>query len=125
MKKIVLNDGRTTEVQSISQNDGTLKIRMILKTSEQLKALFLDTFATSKITLYENMKEIAVYENYTILQYIKEENGGIWEVQLNRTEADFKSRLALIETEMNDMSVSFDEAIIEFTRVLEETLGGV
>lgn len=46
MKKIVFNDSRQIEVQSIAESDGVLHIRMILVTSESLKALFGDMFAT-------------------------------------------------------------------------------
>lgn len=38
-----------------------------------------------KITEKDNGKE-TVYENYTELSYIKEETGGIWEVELSQTD---------------------------------------
>lgn len=74
-----------------------MHIRMILTTSEQLKAYFMDGFATSHMTLYENGKKTAEYENYTILEYIKEESGGIWEVEMRQTEADTDARLKELE----------------------------
>ena len=94
MKQLMLNDGRSMEVQSVSAADGVLHVRMILTTSEQLKAYFMDAFATATMTLYENGKEQGKYENYTNLKYIKEETGGIWEVELRQTEADTDTQLA-------------------------------
>ena len=97
MKQLMLNDGRSMEVQSVAVSGGVMHIRMILTTSEQLKAYFMDEFATSVMTLYENGKEQAQYENYTILEYIKEESGGIWEVEMRQTEADTDARLKELE----------------------------
>ena len=65
MKKIVFNDSRQIEVQSVTESDGVLHIRMILVTAESLKALFGDTFATKRMAYFENQQQIAVYENYT------------------------------------------------------------
>ena len=96
----MLNDGRSVEVQSVSAADGVMHIRMILTTSEQLKAFFSDSFATSVMTLYENGKKAAEYENYTILKYIKEESGGIWEVEMRQDSADMNTRLEELEEEV-------------------------
>ncbi len=100
MKQLMLNDGRSVEVQSVSAADGVMHIRMILTTSEQLKAFFSDSFATSVMTLYENGKKAAEYENYTILKYIKEESGGIWEVEMRQDSADMNTRLEELEEEV-------------------------
>ena len=100
MKQLMLNDGRSVEVQSVSAADGVMHIRMILTTSEQLKAFFSDSFATSVMTLYENGKKAAEYENNTILKYIKEESGGIWEVEMRQDSADMSTRLEELEEEV-------------------------
>ena len=84
MKELILNDGRKTEVQKVITNNKIIYIRIILKTSEELKALFADEFATSVMSLTEYGKEIARYENYTLLKYLKEEAGGIWEIALEK-----------------------------------------
>lgn len=97
MKQLMLNDGRSMEVQSVAVSGGVMHIRMILTISEQLKAYFMDEFATSHMTLYENGKKTAEYENYTILEYIKEEPGGIWEVEMRQTAADTDTRLSALE----------------------------
>lgn len=125
MKQLVLNDGRSMEVQSVSAAGGILHVRMILTTSEQLKAYFMDAFATAVMTLYESGKEQAKYENYTILKYIKEETGGIWEVELRQTEADTDTRLAELEEEVQaaqqattQTNTDLQMAIAELTMVI-------
>ena len=110
MKQLMLNDGRSMEVQSVSAAGGILHVRMILTTSEQLKAYFMDAFATAVMTLYENGKEQGKYENYTNLKYIKEETGGIWEVELRQTEADTDTQLAELKEEVQAAQQATDQA---------------
>lgn len=116
MKELIFNDGRKTEVQSVSTSGGIMHVRMILTTSEQLKAYFMDEFATSVMTLRENGKETK-YESYTELQYIKEEDGGIWEVEMRQTQADTETRL----TELENGAVKTEE---EIEQLKEEIASG-
>ena len=118
MKKIVFNDSRQIEVQSVAESDGVLHIRMILVTSESLKALFGDTFATQRMTYFENQQQIAVYENYTQFQYIKEETGGVFEVEMRQTEADTDERLESLEETTRQQAE-------ELKKVKEEIESGV
>lgn len=99
MKKLVFNDSRQIEIQSAAAAGGVLHVRMILTTSEALKALFGDAFATQKMTYFENQQEVAVYDNYTEFKYVKEETGGIWEVEMRQTEADAETRIKNLEDE--------------------------
>lgn len=98
MKKLVFNDNRQIEVQSVTEAGARiLHVRMILVTMESLKALFADTFATQRMTYFENQNQIAAYENYTVFQYIKEETGGIFEVEMRQTAANTDERLKNLE----------------------------
>ena len=97
MNKLLFNDSRQIEVQSVKESTGILHVRMILTTSEELKSLFGDTFATRKMTYFENQIEKAVYENYTIFVYVKEETGGIFEVEMKQKEKDTNTRIAELE----------------------------
>lgn len=117
MKELIFNDGRKTEVQSVSASGGIMHVRMILTTSEQLKAYFMDEFATSVMTLQENGKE-KKYENYTELKYIKEEAGGIWEVEMRQTEADTETRLTELEEGVSQTNTDLQMAIAELTMVI-------
>lgn len=97
MKKIVFNDSRQIEVQSVTESDGVLHVRIILVTAESLKALFGDAFATQRMTYFENQQQIATYENYTQFKYIKEETGEVFEVEMRQTEADTDGRIESLE----------------------------
>lgn len=100
MKKIVFNDSRQIEVQSVAESNGILHVRLILTSAEALKALFQDGFATQKITYFENQQQVAVYENYTVFRYVKEEVGGIWEVEIIQAEKDDKTIIAELREEV-------------------------
>lgn len=73
---LILNDGRTINIQSAAAGDGVLTIRLIRTDSETLKTVFGDEFATKRMTTEEG----AVYQNYVILDHITEYTGAIWEV---------------------------------------------
>lgn len=98
MKQLIFNDGRTLEIQSVTKvGEDKLHIRVILTTSEQLKALFGDTFATEKMTMYENYTEVESFEKYNKLSYLKEEAGGIWEVEMMQKEKDDATKILELE----------------------------
>lgn len=125
MKKLVFNDSRQIEIQSAVAAGGVLHVRMILTTSEALKALFGDAFATQKITYFENQQEVAVYENYTEFKYVKEETGGIWEVEMRQKEADTEIRLSKLESKSKEQLEEIDQtktdlqmAVAELTMVI-------
>lgn len=110
MKELIFNDARSLEVQSVSvAGEGVMHIRAILVTSEILKAHFMDKFATSRMTLYENHVEKEVYENYDKLSYLKEEAGGIWEIEMLQSQKSTEERLSNVEenveTAMKDIEV--------------------
>lgn len=122
MKELIFNDGRKIEIQSVTESENNLLVRLILTTSEQLKALFKDNFATSTMTLKENNQEVAKFENYTILNYIKEENSGIWEVSLSQTEPNTDERLENVEQGLQETVSNLEKAVAELT-LLISTMG--
>lgn len=121
MRELVLNDGRKTEIQKVEQREGEIRIRLILQTSDQLKALFKDEFATSKMVERQNGVDVNEYENYTELSYIKEELGGIWEVALVQQGAGVKQRLQVVEEITSQMQKDLENAIVELTMAMAET----
>lgn len=122
MKKLVLNDSRQIDIQAISASGGVMHVRMILTTADQLKALFADTFATSKMTAFENGKTIGTYENYTKFNYVKEETGGIFEVEMVQPEADTGTRLAEVEEKTTENATNMEMAIAEITMLIAALL---
>lgn len=122
MKKLVFNDSRQIEIQSATlAGEGILRVRIILTNSESLKALFGDSFATQKMTCFENQQQIAVYENYTEFQYVKEETGGIFEVEMRQTAADQETRLDELESAAKDQK----KEIEQIKKQMEEGSTGV
>lgn len=117
MKKLIFNDGRSCDVQTVEASGGVLHVRFILQTSEQLKAFFKDEFACKKLTVQENGKE-TVFENYTNLNYIKEEAGGIWEVEMIQPEADLNTRMSAVEQKTDDTLNALTEAVLELTTAI-------
>lgn len=116
MKKLVFNDSRQIEVQSVAEaGEGILHVRVILVTAESLKALFGDTFATQKMTYFENQKQTAVYENYTRFQYVKEETGGIFEVEMRQRSADTDERLTDLEEKAKNQADELERVKKELT----------
>lgn len=110
MKKLVFNDSRQIEVQKVVEaGEGILRVRMILVTLESLKSLFGDTFATQRMTYFENQNQIAAYENYTVFQYIKEETGGIFEVEMRQTVADTGERLKDLEEKAENQAEELEK----------------
>lgn len=122
MKELVLNDGRKIEIQSVTESENNLLIRVLLTTSDKLKSLFKDEFATSTMTLKEDNQEVAKFENYTILNYIKEETGGIWEVSLSQTEPSTDKRLETVEQGLKENIENLEKAVAELT-LLISTMG--
>lgn len=122
MKKLVFNDSRQIEIQSAAlAGEGILRVRIILTNSESLKALFGDSFATQKMTCFENQQQIAVYENYTEFKYVKEETGGIFEVEMRQTAADQDARLDELESAAKDQK----KEIEQIKKQMEEGSEGV
>lgn len=122
MKELIFNDGRKIEVQTVAESENNLLVRLILTTSEQLKALFKDEFATSTMTLKENNEEVSKYENYTILNYIKEEDSGIWEVSMSQTAPSTDERLETVEQGLKENIENLEKAVAELT-LLISTMG--
>ena len=85
--KIIFNDASELQVQSVSEESGAIKIK-VLKTiisQEKLKEVFSDSEKTKRITVQETGKTVGVYENYTKLDGIMAYTAGILEPVLYKT----------------------------------------
>ena len=128
MKQLIFNDSQTIEVQAVYQEEEKLRIRLIHMTADEMKALFLDTVLTKQMTLKEDYKEKAVYENYTIFSYIKEEPGGIFEVEMLQHGKDADTRLAELEKvaaevkeQAKQTEMDMHKAVAELTMLIVAT----
>ena len=101
--KLTLNDGQQIPIQSATESGGNLRIRLLNQTSAGLKAIFQDALAVKKMTVQETGQADRVYEGYTELTCISEYTGAIWEVELQKPEADPDTRLDQMETEIKTL----------------------
>ena len=94
--KIIFNDATELVVQSASiRADGSLLIKTISATEEELRSMFQDEFKTKKMTVTERESTVATYENYTNMDAIVKYTAGITgvilykvgETQAEKTEA--------------------------------------
>lgn len=85
--KIVFNDATELVIQSATvRADGSLLIKTISVTEEELRTIFQDEFKTKKMTVTERESTIAEYENYTNLNALVKYIGGILGVVLYKKE---------------------------------------
>ncbi len=63
--KIIFNDATELAIQAAYTDGHALKIKVIGKTPEELRAIFEDQIKTTKITVKEMESTVAVYEGYT------------------------------------------------------------
>ena len=85
--KIIFNDASELTIQSASiQTDGSLLIRTISATREDLKRIFQDSLATRKMIIKEREQALAIYENYENLYSLTEYTGGILGVVMYKRE---------------------------------------
>lgn len=98
--KLIFNDSQYLDVQGITKHDNSITINIINTHYETLKSLFTDAIATEKMTLDDG----TVYENYTVFSFIKENYGGIYQVEMIQRGKDAKTILA--ELQENEKSVN-------------------
>lgn len=131
MKLLIFNDSQSLEVQAVYREGDAIHVRVIHVTPDELKGYFKDEFLTRNMILKENNKEIEVYENYTVFSYIKEDAGGIYEVEMVQEGKDIKTRID--EAEMaaqdaqrtaNESVTAMQEAIAELTMLIATTMTG-
>ena len=74
--KIIFNDATELVVQSASiRADGSLLIKTISATEEELRSMFQDEFKTKKMTVTERESTLGEYENYTNMDAIVKYSG--------------------------------------------------
>ena len=76
--KITFNDASEMTIQSATVRvDGSLLIKTISATEEELRNIFRDTFRTKKMVVTERESTVAEYEGYTNLNALVKYTGGI------------------------------------------------
>lgn len=103
MKTIFYDGTELTIQQAYIGSDGSLCIKTISATQEQLRAMFSDTVKTKRITVEERGQTIAVYEKYTVYEGTMVYAGGILEVHLQKEGETIEEKLARVLEENKEL----------------------
>lgn len=83
--KLTYNDGTDLQIQSASiQGDGTLLIRTVSATEEDLRGMFTDKLKTRKMVISERSQTIGEYEGYATFEGIIKYTAGIIGIILSK-----------------------------------------
>lgn len=103
--KITFNDATELVVQSASiRTDGSLLIKTISATEEELRTMFQDAFKTKKMTATERESTIAEYENYTDLNAVVKYTAGILGVVMYREKESQMDRIDALEEHVDNLT---------------------
>ena len=103
--KIIFNDATELVVQSaLIRADGSLLIKTISATEEELRSMFQDEFKTKKMTVTERESTVATYENYTDLNALVKYIGGILGVVIYREKESPMDRIDALEEHVDNLT---------------------
>ncbi len=103
--KITFNDATELVVQSASiRPGGSLLIKTISATEEELRTMFQDAFKTKKMTATERESTIAEYENYTDLNAVVKYTAGILGVVMYREKESPMDRIGALEERVDNLT---------------------
>ena len=120
--KIIFNDATELVVQSASiRADGSLLIKTISATEEELRSMFQDEFKTKKMTVTERESTVATYENYTNMDAIVKYTAGITGVilyKVGETQAEKTEVLASENAGLKKTVDMLQECILEMSELV-------
>ena len=103
--KITFNDATEMTIQSASiRVDGSLLIKTISATEEELRTMFQDEFKIKKLTVTERESTVATYENYTNLNALVKYIGGILGVVIYREKESPMDRIDALEEHVDNLT---------------------
>ena len=110
--KITFNDATELTIQSASTRpDGSLLIKTISDTEENLKTIFRDGFKIKKMIIKERESTIGTYENYTELEGIMKYTAGILGVVLHKVGKSQLERIDALEMTTDDIVLMMADLI--------------
>ena len=120
--KITFNDATELTIQSASiRADGSLLIKTISATEEELRTMFQDEFKTKKMTVTERESTVATYENYTNMDAIVKYTAGITGVilcKVGETQAEKTEALASENAGLKKTVDMLQECILEMSELV-------
>ena len=103
--KLIFNDATELTIQSATiRTDGSLLIKTISATEEELRTMFQDKFKTQKMTVTERESTVATYENYTNLNALVKYIGGILGVVIYREKESPMDRIDALEEHVDNLT---------------------
>ena len=107
--KLIFNDATELTIQSAEiRPDGSLMIKTISDTEENLKTIFQDGFKTKKMIIKERESTIGTYENYTELEGIMKYTAGILGVVLYKSDETPEDKLEALKKENDELKANMD-----------------
>lgn len=124
--KITFNDATELTIQSATiRTDGSLLIKTISVTEDELRNTFQDEFRTKKITVTERETNVAEYEDYTNLNALVKYTGGILGVVMYREKESPTERMdklaeanKKLAAESAEISATVDSILTDFLPAL-------
>ena len=103
--KLIFNDATELTIQSATiRTDGSLLIKSISATEEELRSMFQDEFKTKKMIVTERESTVATYENYTNLNALVKYIGGILGVVIYREKESPMDRIDALEEHVDNLT---------------------
>nr|DAO22377.1 MAG TPA: hypothetical protein [Caudoviricetes sp.] len=120
--KITFNDATELTIQSASiRADGSLLIKTISATEEELRSMFQDEFKTQKMTVTERESTLGEYENYTNMDAIVKYTAGILGVilyKVGETPAEKMEALAAENSELKKTVDMLQGCVLEMSELV-------
>ena len=103
--KIIFNDATELVVQSaLIRADGSLLIKTISASEEELKTMFSDQTKTKRMVVKERESTLGEYENYTNLNALVKYIGGILGVVIYREKESPMDRIDALEEHVDNLT---------------------
>ena len=120
--KITFNDATELTIQSASiRADGSLLIKTISATEEELRSMFQDEFKTQKMVATERESTLGEYENYTNMDAIVKYTAGIIGVILYKVGETPAEKMKALASENAGLKKTVDmlqECILEMSELV-------
>ena len=125
--KIIFNDATELTIQSAEiRTDGSLLIKSISGTEDELRTIFSDSFRTQKMVATERESTLGEYENYTDLNAVVKYTAGILGVvmyKVGQTPTEqieaLKEENQRLAAENKELSATVDTILTDILPALE------
>lgn len=123
--KIIFNDATELSVQQANiGSNGSLGIKVLHMSEDELRAIFSDQLKTKKIRVVEQGVDVVEYDGYTSFEGLIKYNDGILEPFLYQKGGSPEERLSETEEKVSAVEQAFKLAVAELSMMMAAMLGG-